>query len=146
MMLHIPRVPTVKGFSFGNVEAHQTRRALAVEIRATIEALLKSTYAPGWQGMFYKFIDCIEPGRERDLARLPYPSDSPNDRRGTNIGCVYARLSFLIQLYWSQCLDGADNTERVRACLNDLRGWAARGIDKCKMAGNPRDGYWLEIE
>lgn len=146
MTLQLPRVPAPKtGFHFDGVAEHQTRQALVAEIRETIEALIKSTYVPGWQVMFYKFIDCLAPGTVRDDARLPYPTAGPNDRAGTKIGCVYARLSWVIQLYWAQCFEGADNTERIRYCLDDLQQWAARGVDKCRIEGDVRQGYWLGV-
>jgi len=146
MTLQLPHVPpVVKGFQFTGVAEHQTRQALAVEIRQTIEALIKSTYVPGWQSMFYKFIDCIPSGTVRDLARLPYPVQGPNDTAGTKIGVVYARLSFIIQRYWDQCLDGTDNAARIRGYLGDLREIAAYGIDRCRLSGDVRHGYWLEV-
>jgi hypothetical protein len=94
--------------------------------------------------MFYKFINCVEPGAVRDNARIPYPALGPNDRRGTNIGCVYARLGWIVKLYWDMCFDGVNNAGPIRGLLADLRAWAACRIEKCKMVGNPRDGYWLE--
>lgn len=143
-MLQIPRVPTVKtGFYFEGVAEHQLKQQLAAEIRETIKALIESTYVPGWQEMLYKFINCIESGQVRDLARLPYPTNGPNSTAATPIGCVYARLSWTIQLFWSQCLDGTDNTAQIRTYLFSLRQIAMVGIDKCKMLGNPREGYWL---
>ena len=144
-MLQMPRIPPAKGFRFENVEAHQLRQQLAAEIRETIMVLIKSTYVPAWQDMFRRFADCIEPGSVRDNARIPYPVTSPNDRHGTQIGCVYARLGWVIKLYWDMHFDGVNNTGLIRGLLADLRAWAARGIDKCKLAGSPRDGYWLEV-
>ena len=144
-MLQMPRIPPAKGFHFENVEAHQLRQTLAKEIRETIEVLIKGTYVPGWQSMYYRFIDCIEPGGIRNDARIPYPALGPNDRRGTNIGCVYARLGFIIKLYWDMCFDGVNNTGLIRGLLADLRSWASCGINKCKLVGNPRDGYYLEV-
>jgi hypothetical protein len=148
-MLQIPRVPSESsGFHFDAeaVQAHQTRQALAEEIRETIEALVTSTYIPGWQGMFHKFRDCIEPGAVRNLSRLPYQASGSNDTSGTKIGCVYARLSWAIQLYWDQCLDSRDNTALIREYLCDLGQIAAAGIDKGKMLGNLRTGYWLSVK
>lgn len=146
MTLQLPHVPPiVKGFRFEGVQEHQLRQTLATEIRQTIEVLIKSTYVPSWQGVFYKFRDCIEPGRMQDLARLPYPTNGPNSTAATKIGVVYARLSWCIQLYWAQCLEGAGNTERLRNYLDDLRQWATVGIEKCEIKGNPKDGYWLGV-
>ncbi len=146
IMLKIPIVPPEStGFHFdaAAVQAHQLRQTLAEEIRETIEVLIKSTYVPGWQGMFYKFRDCVEPGSMRNLSRLPYQASGPNDTSGAKIGCVYARLSWTIQLYWDQCLDGKDNVVQIRTYLFSLRQIAMEGIDKCKQFGNPREGYWL---
>ena len=146
MTLQLPHVPpVVKGFHFEGVEQHQLRQTLAAEIRETIEALVRSTYVPGWQGIFYKFRDCIESGRVRDPARLPYQVQGPNDTAGTKIGCVYARLSWVIQAYWDLCLDGKDNAARIRGYLGDLREIATCGIDRCRLSGDVRHGYWLEI-
>ncbi len=146
MTLQLPHVPpVVRGFHFEGVAEHRTRQALAAEIKETIEALIKSTYVPGWQGVFYEFIECISPGTVWNAARLPYPVPGPNDTAGTKIGVVYARLSFVIQAYWSQCLDGADNTARIRGYLGDLREIAAYGIDRCRLSGDVRHGYWLSV-
>jgi len=145
-MLQIPKVPTVtKGFHFENVAAHQLRQDLAVKIRECIMTLIAATYVPNWQGMFYKFIDCIEPGTVKDLARLPYQARGPNDTTGTQIGCVYARLSWIIQLYWVQCLDAVDNTRIIRQYIDDLRKWAIHGIANCRLEGDIRHGYWLSV-
>lgn len=145
MTLQLPRVPAPKSFRFDGVAEYQLRQTLAAEIRETVEALIRSTYVPGWQSMYYKFINCLEPGAVRDNARIPYPALGPNDRRGTNIGCVYARLGWIVKLYWDMCFDGADHAVTIRQYLADLRSWAACGVEKCKLAGNPRDGYWLEV-
>jgi hypothetical protein len=140
----IPKVPIVRrGFHFEDVTGHQLRQALAGEIREAIEALTRSIYVPGWQDMFYKFADCIEPGTVKTLTRLPYQTVGPNSTTATRIGCVYARLSWCIQLYWSHCFDGMDNVAQLRAYLQSLREIAARGIDKCRMLGSPGQGYWL---
>lgn len=146
-MLQLPRVPpVVKGFHFEGVEAHQLRQTLAAEIRETIEALIKSTYVPGWQSVLYKFRDCVEPGQVRDPARLPYPVAGPNDTAGTKIGCIYARLSWVIQAFWSLCLDNAtENAPRIRGYLEGLHEIAACGIDRCRIEGDVRHGYWLEV-
>jgi hypothetical protein len=143
MTLRLPRVPTPKGFHFEGVAEHQLRQALAGEIRETIKTLIASTYVPGWQGMFYKFLDAVEPGTERDDARIPYPALGPNDRRGTKIGCVYARLGWVVKLWYDLCFAGADNAALIREYLADLRSWAAAGFEKCRLAGNPLEGYWL---
>ncbi len=144
-MLRIPKGPTVrKGFTFGNVTQYECKQALALEIKDTITVLAKSVRVPDWRDTFWKFRGCINPGSVRDPARLPYPATGPNDRAGTKIGCVYARLAWAIQLYWDVCLDGVDNAELIRGYLKDLRDWAAFGIDNCKLVGNPREKYWLE--
>ena len=144
-MLQMPRIPQPKGFRFENVEAHQLRQQLAAEIRETIMVLIKSTYVPAWQDMFRRFADCIEPGSVRDNARIPYPVTSPSDRHGTQIGCVYARLGWVLKLYWDTCFDGVNKSPEIHAHLSELRSWAACKIERCKVAGSPRDGYWLEV-
>jgi hypothetical protein len=145
MTLRMPSVPAGKPPIFADAKAHQTHQALATEIRETIETLLKNTYVPGYIDTLRKYLTAIEPGRVRDPARLPVPSMGPTSRVATNIGCVYARLSWLIQLFWDQVLDGADNTAQIRGYLIDLRAWAVCGIDKCRLVGNPRDGWMLEV-
>ena len=145
-MLQIPKVPTIrKGFSFGDVGRHELRQQLATEIRETIEALIASTYVPGWQGMFYKFRNCIEPGAQRDDARIPYPVTGPNDRHGTQIGCVYARLGWVVKLFWDFCFGVEINVGELRGYIHSLHEFATAGIDKCEVLGNPREGYWLGV-
>ena len=146
-MLQMPRIPQPKGFRFENVEAHQLRQQLAAEIRETIMVLIKSTYIASYADTLYKYADVITPGDVRDHARLPVPSARPNDMRDsrTNIAVVYARLSYLIQLFWDTCLDGTDNATEIRRHLMDLRAIASYGIDRCRRVGNPREGYWLEV-
>ncbi|MEN6534506.1 MAG: hypothetical protein ABFD89_12635 [Bryobacteraceae bacterium] len=141
----MPSVPAPKGFHFENVEAYRTRQALAAEIRETVEALIASTYVSGYLDTLRKYLAAIEPGTVRDFARLPVPASSPCDARGrTNIACVYAKLSFLIQLFWDQALDGTNNAGVIRGHLADLRAWAAHGIDKCVRVGNEREGWTLQ--
>jgi hypothetical protein len=145
MTLQMPSIPSGKPSIFAGAKVHQTRQALAAEIRETIEILLKSTYVPGYTDTLRKYLAAVEPGRVRDPARLPVSSTGPNSKAATKIGCVYARLSFLIQLFWDQVLDKTDNAAQIRGHLADLRAWATCGIDKCRLAGNPQDGYWLEV-
>ena len=144
-MLQMPRIPQPKGFRFENVEAHQLRQQLAAEIRETIMVLIKSTYVPAWQDMFRRFADCIEPGSVRDAARIPYPVMGRSNHATTQIGVIYGVLSGVINLYWNMCFDGADTASEIRGLLADLRSWASCGINKCKLVGNPRDGYYLEV-
>lgn len=141
---HVPSIPKVSGFRFKGVVEHQTRQALAAEIKETIDALIKSTYIPGYIAGLRRYANIIDPGKIRPWQLLPYKSNGPNDRLGdTKIACVYARLSWVIQMFWNLCLDGADNAVAIRGHLSDLRTWAAAGIDNCKILGSPHDGYWL---
>ena len=143
-MLQMPRVPSVPKV-FPNVQAHQLRQALAAEIEECIRALIASTIIPGWIGTLYRFIQCIPPGSVQNLARLPYQAQGPNSTAGTQIGVVYARLSWVIRLYWDLCLGGCDNARVIRQYIDELRKWAACGIEKCRLSGDVRHGYWLEV-
>lgn len=146
MPLKMPRIPAPEGFHFKDVAGHQLRRALAKEIRETIKILCKSVCVPGYPSTLQKYLAVIEPGAVKDPARLPVPSSGPWDMGGkTNIGCVYARLGWVIQLYWELCLNGANNTRDIRKYLADLRAWAAAGIDKCAHVGSSREGWTLEV-
>jgi len=118
-----------------------------MEIRATCEALIKSTYVPSYQEMFRRYTMAVDPGEIRDPCRLPpYATQGPNDARGVSkIGCVYARLSWVLKLYWDLCLDGADNAPALRQYLTGLRAVAERGVEKCVMEGDTRMGFWLGV-
>jgi len=146
-MLNIPIVPAVtKGFHFEGVAAHQTRQALAEEIRTLLIDMRKQTVIRGYQEMFTKFIESIEPGTVRNWSRLPYATAGPNDARGTTkIACIYARLSWVVQLYWDLCLDEKDYAGLIRMYVEDLHRVSAYGIDRCQMAGDVRHGFWLEV-
>jgi hypothetical protein len=143
--VNIPPPPTLKGFHFRGVAAHQLRQDLADEIRSVIKEWAKSIVTPAWLGTLYKFLDCIEPGTVKNSARLPWQAISPNDRVGTKIGCVFSRISWAIQLYWDQCLDGADNAAEIRQYLTDLREWCEH-FGRCVVKGSPKDGHWLEVK
>ena len=146
-MLNIPIVPAVtKGFHFEGVAAHQTRQALAKEIRTLLIDMRKQTVIRGYQEMFTKFIEAIEPGAVRNWSRLPYATAGPNDARGiTKIACIYARLSWIVQLFWDLCFGGKGSAMLLRHYIEDLRRVSAYGIDKCQMAGDERHGFWLEV-
>jgi hypothetical protein len=141
--LQLPKVPAPKGFHFAGVREHQLRQELADEIRQTIMYMVRQTYIPSYVDTLRRFLSVVESGEIRDPARLPYRASGPNDIHGTKIGCVYARLSFVIQLYWRQCLDGQDNAEHIRMYLAELRDTGKCGIDKCDMEGDIRHGFWL---
>jgi hypothetical protein len=147
MTLQIPRVPSPEstGFHFdaAAVQAHQTRQALAEEIRGTIRTLIASIHIPGYKDTLRKFLDAVEPGSVRDWARLPYVASGPYDKTGTKIGVVCARLSWVIQHFWDVCFDGADYSLCIEESCRDLRAWAVYGIDKCELCGNSRLGYCL---
>jgi hypothetical protein len=145
--MNIPHVPVVADFGFKGVAQHQLRQLLAAEIYSTCDTLIKTCVAPAWQEMFRKYQAAIDPGAIRDPTRLPpYATQGPNDPRGVSkIGCVYARLSWVLKLYWDLCLDGADNAPAIRQYLDGLRAVAQCGIDKCSMSGDCRHGYWVEI-
>jgi len=146
-MLNIPIVPAVtKGFHFEGVAAHQTRQALAEEIRTLLLDMRKQTVIPSYQEQFTKFIEAINPGSVRPFYRLPYPSSNPNDLRGqTKIAAVYAKLSWLIQLFWDTVLDGKDNADLIRRYLTELRQVSTYGIDCCRLSGDERHGWFLEV-
>lgn len=145
MTLRMPDVPTPKGFRFVGATEHQLRRSLAADIRDTIKALIKSTPVPGYQQMFYKFMAVVEPTDTPDYARIPYQSKQTNDTHGTKIGCVYARLAHAMRCYYDLCGGIECRPDAIRGYLADLRAWAAAGIDRCRLMGDVRSGFWLEV-
>lgn len=145
-MLQMPRIPPATGFHFEGVQQYRLKQALAQEIRALLHDMRRQTITPGYQDMFLRFIDAIEPGEVRPFNKLPYATPGPNDMRGpTRIACVYARLSWMIQLFWDLCIDGKDNAALIRQYIEDMRRVSVYGIDRCRINGDERHGRWLEV-
>jgi hypothetical protein len=148
-MLQIPRVPTVKPtFSFGNVALHQAKQDLGKEIIECLRWMQTRTVVPAYQEMLGRFIAAVPCTTGiRDPARLPYPASGPVDLRGTSkLGCMYARLSWIVQIYWTMCIDGIDQSGYIHEHLAWVRTVWERGVDKCKLIGSPREGWTLDPE
>ena len=144
----IPKCPSVKPpFSFGDVPLYQAKQDLGKEIVECLRWMQKTTVVPSYQEMFGKFIAAVPcTAGFRDPARLPYPAPGPAAPQGiSKLGCVYTRLSWVIQVYWSMCIDGIDHSDMIRGHLAWARAVWSHGVEKCKMIGSPREGYTLEV-
>jgi hypothetical protein len=145
----IPKCPTVKPpFSFGDVAQYQAKQDVGKEIIECLKWMQKNTIVPGYQEMLGKFIAAVPcTTTVRDPARLPFPAIGPAATSGTSkLGCVYTRLSWVVQIYWTMCIDGDDNTAVIREHLAWVRDVWTRGVEKCKLIGSPREGWTLDPE
>lgn len=145
----IPKCPAVKPpFSFGDVTLHQAKQDIGKEIVECLRWMQKATFVPSYHEMFGKFIAAVPCTTDvRDPARLPFPATGPSATSGTSkLGCLYTRLSWVVQIYWAMCIDGDDNTAAIRWHLAWARAVWARGVEKCKLIGSPRGGWTLDPE
>ena len=145
----IPKCPTVKppAFSFGDTALYQAKQDIDKEIVECLRWMQRSTAVPSYQEMLGKFIAAVPcTSNIRDHARLPYQAISGADGKGTSkLGCVYTRLSWVVQIYWTMCIDGVDQSDMIREHLAWVRAVWTKGVDKCKMIGSPREGWTLEV-
>jgi hypothetical protein len=145
----IPKCPSVKSppFSFGDVPLYQAKQDLGKEIAECLRWMQKNTVVPGYQEMLGRFIAAVPcTAGVRDPARLPYQAQGPAALSGTSrLGCVYTRLSWVIQVYWLMCIDGIDQSKVIREHLAWVRAVWSHGVEKCKVIGSPREGWTLEV-
>jgi hypothetical protein len=147
-MLQIPRIPSVKPpFTFGDTAMYQAKQDLGKEIVECLRWMQKNTIVPAYQDMLGKFIAAVPcTSNIRDFTRLPYAASGPLDLRGNSeLGCVYTRLSWLIQMYWDMCIDSNNRSLAIRAHLEWVRAVWSKGVHKCKIIGSSREGWTLEV-
>jgi len=159
-----PTIPSVpKSLLFPGAAEKQRNDKLGADIRAMLDNLLRATYMPGLQEMLTRFKSVVRPGDVFDLQRLPYTATGPNltgDRpagRLPALACLYTRLSWIVQLYWTTCLTDNKNEEHIRQYMQEIEDMLAlrddRGnklhlqqiLTRCSVGGNVRDGFWLEV-
>jgi len=144
----IPKCPTVKpAFSFGDTALYQAKQDLGKEIIECLRWMQKATFVPSYHEMLGKFIAAVPCTTDiRDFTRLPYPATGPADVRGASkLACLYTRLSWVVQIYWTMCIDGVDQSDMIREHLAWVRAVWTKGVDKCKLIGSPREGWTLEV-
>lgn len=146
--MKIPPPPTVNREIpiFGQAKAIAQVENMADAIRGLIKDFRSDTHLPAVQEMLTKFLGAVKPGPSVDVMRLPYPASGPNSNKGTDLGCLYTRLSWLIQRYWSMCIHGDETPEHLQQYIDDLRAIQIAGLRNCRVTGDERHGYWLEVE
>jgi hypothetical protein len=149
MTLRVPKIPIVStGFRFDHAAEHQTKRNVAEDIVGLLKEMRKSTVVSAYQEMFTRFIAAVPcADGVRDFARLPYPAGGPRClvERATKLGCVYTLLSWVVQKFWDQQIDGTDNGELIGGYVAHLRAVWAKGVDKCVLVGSASTGWVLEV-
>jgi hypothetical protein len=148
--MKIPPPPTVSRGTplFEQVRAIARHEEMADAIRDLIKDFRRDTHLPAVQEVLTRFLAVVKPGPSVDVTRLPYPASSPNAtyEHGTPLGCLYTRLSWLIQRYWSMCIHGDESPEHLQQYIDDLRAIQKAGLRNCHVTGDERTGYWLEVK
>jgi len=152
--MKIPPPPQVKVDKplFPAQRQRQEEQDLGKELRQLCTDLYRSTHTSGWQEMFLKFRDAVNPGGSCDVTRLPFVSVGPaGTKAGAPLNALYSMLSWTIQVYWHQVVKGEDHAEEIRSFMLALRRLIGYNIhmettlQQCKLAGDERIGYWIEV-
>jgi hypothetical protein len=144
--MKIPPPPTVSGETPIFAQAKEIAKVenIADAIRDLIKDFRRDTYLPSVQEMLTKFLGVVKPGPSVDVTRLPYPASGPNSDKSTDLACLYTRLSWLIQRYWSMCIHSDETPEHLQQYIDDLRAIQKAGLRNCRVTGDERHGYWIE--
>jgi len=141
-----------KKIEFDNPEKHQTKKKLYQEIRQTLLNLRISLPYTNHREIIMQFIGVINPGKMGgDVTRLPYESPGPKARNANKIECVFALVSWMIQLYWNYCSDdmiiGKDIAiKEIKKLLEQLQQITKNGLGQYQVVGGVRNGFNLENE
>lgn len=161
--MKIPPPPVIevpKPCLFPGAQRKQQLDALGGDIRDMLIRLARATHVPSWQEMFWGFRDVVSPGGVCDVSRLPYQASGPNlsaaawSTRSAPVilACLYTRLSWIVQMYWTLCLHGAGDEAPIREYMqgideitqNDSR--LQRTLCDAVVCGSVLDGYWIEVK
>jgi len=136
-----------KKIEFDNPEKHQTRKKLYQEIRQTLLDLRLSLPYANHRETIMEFIGIINPGSMGgDVTRLPYESQRPKARTASKMECVFALISWVIQVYWLYCTEDKTGSHfvEINELLHQLQQITKNGLKQYKVVGNVRDGFSLE--
>lgn len=144
--MKVPPPPTVSRETpiFAQARAIAQAENMADAIRDLIKDFRRDTYLPAVQEMLTKFLAVVKPGPSVDVTRLPYPASGPNSGKGTELACLYTRLSWLIQRYWSMCIHEDETPGHLQQYIYDLKTIQIAGLRNCHVTGDERTGYWIE--
>ncbi len=142
-----PKKKSGKKIEFDNPEKHQTKQKLHQEIRQTLLDLRTILPYANHREIVMNFIGAINPGSMGgDVTRLPYEAQRPYARTASKSECLFALISWVIQLYWEYCINEntVGNNLEIRASLGELQQITKNGLKQYQVVGNVRDGFRLE--
>lgn len=151
--MYIPSAKTAKPKAplFPQARKIQMEQRLGGDIQELCKKLAQAVRTPDWRETFWKFRDVMYPNGILDDTRLPVTCISPNANRKQAVLCVYARLAWIIRLYWKLCVTESGNEAHIRQYMAELDSLLAKGesleatLKRCDVMGDERTGYWLHI-
>lgn len=136
-----------KKIEFDNPKKYQTKQKLHQEIRQTLLDLRQILPYANHREIVMQFCSIINPGSMGgDVTRLPYEASRPVARTASKSECVFALISYIIQMYWVYCTEKI-TVNAIRTIKNGLlllQQITKNGLKQYRVVGNVRDGFHLE--
>jgi len=131
---------------FKKPEKHQLKGALQRQIRQVICKLRDIMPKAAGKEMLVRYLGVIYPGKEIDVTKLPFDTTDGTTKQETLAACLYAKMSWLVQCYWRYYLTDSDDTSEIRKILADLEKVTQKGLGVCKVGGDLKNGFRLEVQ
>lgn len=137
-MSKTPPVP-----KFPNPETYINKKELSKQIRIVLVALANKMSTSEQRNKIMGFVNCINPDSCKDPARLPYDRDKA--KHNDKIECLCAKIYQLLKAYWIFC-EGDVDVIVVKNGIMEIKKITERGLQSCKIEGDEKSGYCLEIK
>ena len=134
--------PLPKRQQFPDPVQHIAKKELHKEIRDAILNLYKRIKNDTVKEGVLSFASHIQPSAILDVARLPYCAMKPTSSKNNRATCLYAKLSWLIQLHW-RFVQGEQTEQEIRLLLDYLN---VLDYENNKITGDEKVGYELQKE
>lgn len=142
----IPQPPKRKPkLDFPDPDFHQQKKEFNQQIRKVILDFSKVIPRSRNRDLMLKFLDCVHPGKTLDVTRLPYMGKGVNAKSENKIECVFAKISWTIQVYWMFCTGDKTGSHcvEINELLNQLQQILTNGLNQYQIRGDLASGYYL---
>lgn len=138
--MNIPKMPIFK-----KPEKHQIKAALNRQIRQLICRLHDILPKAADKDLMARHLGIVFPGKDVDVTRLFVNTEDGTSKESGLTPCLFAKVNYLILCFWDYALNH-DNPSAVKKVIADLEHIAMKGLNNCKVGGNVKDGFRLEVK
>lgn len=140
----VPKMPKMPVFK--QPDKHQTKAAFNRQIRQIIVKLRDILPKSADKEMMARYLGVIYPGKQVDVTRLPFDTKNGTTKAQGLVSCLCAKMSYLILWYWDYYLDKSNNVQEINKLLADLEQVALKGLANCRVEGDMKNGFRLEVK